>query len=135
MPTPVPPNLFSTTAHLLGTTHQTAHCISGTHFIDKTYVGLMMYMYMSAFNAKKQQQMHKHDVEQKDPSGTVVRDRGTRRSWLSNKQRQRPPLAYMSLRNHNPQMNFTVKKHHLYENRSKFNAKPPHTRIQCSKPF
>jgi len=31
--TAVLPNLFSTTAHLLGTTHQTAHCIAGTHFI------------------------------------------------------------------------------------------------------
>jgi len=30
---PVLPNLFSTTAHFLGTAHQTAHCIYDTYFI------------------------------------------------------------------------------------------------------
>jgi len=29
-------NLFSTTAHLFGTTQQTAHCISGTYFLYTT---------------------------------------------------------------------------------------------------
>jgi len=30
------PNLFSTTAHFLGTSYQTAHCIYGTYFIAYT---------------------------------------------------------------------------------------------------
>src|SRR6218665_2575092 len=30
------PNLLSTTAHLFGTTQQTAHCISGTYFLYTT---------------------------------------------------------------------------------------------------
>jgi len=38
------PNLFSTAAHFLGTTHQTAHCIYRTYFIYKTYILLHIFL-------------------------------------------------------------------------------------------
>jgi len=38
------PNLFSTTAHLPGTTHQTAHWISGTHFVYKMHINYVHLM-------------------------------------------------------------------------------------------
>src|SRR6218665_3319404 len=46
---PVFPNLFSTTAHFLGTAHQTAHC---TYFIYQTCILCMIcrpLLYMYAF--------------------------------------------------------------------------------------
>jgi len=43
------PNLFSTTAHFLGTAHQTAqwaHYICGTYFIYKTYTWCIYVLYV-----------------------------------------------------------------------------------------
>src|SRR6218665_2295585 len=40
------PILFSTSAHFLGTAHQTAHCIYGTYFIYKTYILLHFFSFI-----------------------------------------------------------------------------------------
>jgi len=46
---PVLSNLFSTTAHFLGTAHQTAHCIYDTYFIYPTYIWCIIYILIHTY--------------------------------------------------------------------------------------